>query len=159
MAKGRTDVPVSKGKLERMPRAVGPFGEIDRLFEEFLGRRLPRAFGWEREGMAEFGPNVDVIDRDEEVLVRAELPGYKKEDIEVSVSGSMLTLKGETRSEEKEEKGNYYRCEISRGAFSRTLELPADVDESKARASMKDGMLELTLPKLEKAKRHTITIA
>jgi HSP20 family protein len=154
MAKRGTEIAVSKGKLERMPQAMSPFGEIDRLFDDFFGRRwLPFA---ERP---EFGPNVDVIDRDDEVVVRAEAPGFRKEEIEVSVSGNMLTLSGETATEESEEKGNYYRCEISRGAFSRTLALPAEVDESKAKASMKDGMLELTLPKVEKSKRRTITIS
>jgi HSP20 family molecular chaperone IbpA len=61
--------------------------------------------------------------------------------------------------EEKEEKGDYYRCEISQGSFTRIIALPAEVDESKATASMKDGMLELTLPKAEKSKRHTISIS
>jgi HSP20 family protein len=161
MAKRGTEVAISKGKLERMPRAVSPFGEIDRLFDDFFGRRWPRAFGWDRPfaELPEVGPNVDVIDRDDEVVVRAEVPGFKKEEIEVSASGNILTLTGEMGTEEKEEKGNYFRCEISHGAFSRTLALPAEVDESKAKASMKDGMLELTLPKIEKARRRTITIS
>ena len=93
------------------------------------------------------------------MTLRAELPGFRKEDVEISVSGNLLTISGETGSEEKEEKGEYYRSEISRGAFSRTLALPVEVDESKAKASMKDGMLELTLPKIEKARRRTITIS
>jgi len=93
------------------------------------------------------------------VVVRAEMPGYKKEDIDISVSNSTLTIKGETKSEEKEEKGDYYRCEISRGAFSRMIPLPAEVDDAKAKASMKDGVLELTLPKLEKSRRHAIAIS
>jgi HSP20 family protein len=159
MAKG-SEVPVSKGKgtLERMPRAT-PFVEVERLFDDFFGRRWLRPSAWERFPEMAAMPSVDVIDRDDEVVVRAEVPGYKKEDIEISVSDSSLTIKGETKTEEKEEKGDYYRCEISRGAFTRTVELPAAVDDSKAKASMKDGVLELTLPKVEKSKRHTITIA
>jgi HSP20 family protein len=154
MAKSDKDVTVSKGTLERMPRR-SLFGDVDRMFDDFINRRWARPFG----ELAESLPSVDVIDRDDEVVVRAEVPGYKKEEIEVSVSNSTLTLKGETKSEEKEETGDYYRCEISRGSFTRTIALPAAVDEAKARASMKDGMLELTLPKLEKAKRHTISIS
>ena len=144
-----------------MPRAVSPFTDIDRLFEDFLGRRLPRTLGWDRAlpDVAELTPNVDVIDREDEVLVRAEVPGYKKEDIEVSVSGNTLTLRGETSSEEKEEKGDFYRHEIMRGAFTRTVALPAEVDDSKAKASMKDGVLELHLPKAEKSKRRNIEIS
>jgi HSP20 family protein len=158
MAKGK-DIEVSKGRLERMPRPSG-FGDIDRLFDDFIGRRWLRPFAWERPlaELPEFVPSVDVIDRENEVVVRAEVPGYKKEDIEISVSDSMLTIKGETKTEEKEEKGDYYRCEISHGAFTRMVDLPAAVDDSKAKAAMKDGVLELTLPKIEKSKRRTIAI-
>jgi HSP20 family protein len=171
MAKRGTELAISKGKLERMPRvadprgrsprAASPLGDIDRLFEAFFGRRWPTlGTGMERviESSA-FGPNVDIVDRDDDVLVRAELPGFKKDDIDVSVSGNTLTLKGETESEEHEEKGEYYWREISRGSFLRTIELPAEVDDSKARASMKDGMLELLLPKREKSRRRSITIS
>ena len=156
MAKSDKDVAVSKGTLERMPRSA-LFGDIDRAFDEFFNRRWLRPF----TGFTEMPslPSVDVIDRDYEVVVRAAVPGYKKEEIEISVSNSTLTLKGETKSEQKEEKGDYYRCEISQGSFSRIIALPAEVDEAKAKASMKDGMLELTLPKAEKSKRHTINIA
>ncbi|HYX63209.1 MAG TPA: Hsp20/alpha crystallin family protein [Burkholderiales bacterium] len=162
MAKEGKEITVSKGKLERIPPAR-PFGDIARTMDELFGRRWLRPFEWERweRPFAEVAamPSVDVIDRDDEVVVRAEVPGYKKEDIEVSVSDSLLTIKGETKTEEKEEKGDYYRCEISHGAFSRSIGLPATVDDSKAKASMKDGVLELTLPKLEKSKRHTIAIS
>jgi len=159
MAKGSKEVTVSKGTLERMPRPLSVFGDIDRMFDDFFGRRWLRPAGWERFAELPTFPSVDVIDRDDEVVVRAEVPGYKKEDIEVLVSNSTLTIKGETKTEEKEEKGNYYRCEISRGTFSRMIPLPAEVDDARAKAAMKDGMLELTLPKLEKSKRHTISIS
>lgn len=158
MAKG-SEITVSKGKLERMPRPA-PFGDIERMFDDFFGGRWLRPFAW--EGVfpeMPAMPSVDVIDRDDEVVVRAEVPGYKKEDIEVSVSDGSLTLKGETKAEEKEEKGHYYRCEISHRAFSRIVALPGEVDDAKAKATMKDGMLELTLPKREKSKRHTIAIS
>jgi HSP20 family protein len=161
MAKGSKEVSISKGTLERLPRPISAFGDIERVFDDFFGRRWLRPSAWERPlaELSAFGPSVDVIDRDDEVVVRADVPGYKKEDIEVSVSNSTLTIKGETKSEEKEEKGDYYRCEISRGAFSRMVPLPAEVDDAKAKASMKDGVLELTLPKLEKSKRHSIAIS
>jgi HSP20 family protein len=160
MAKSDKDVPVSKGTLERMPRPA-LFSDIDRIFDDFLGRRWMRPFGIERSfpELQTAMPSVDVIDRDDEVVVRAAVPGYKKEEIEISVSNSTLTIKGETKKEEKEEKGDYYRCEISQGSFSRMIALSAEVDESKAKASMKDGKLELTLPKIEKSKRHTISIS
>jgi len=159
MAKSGKEITVTKGAPERMLRPA-LFSDFDRMFDDFFGRRWMRPFGLERPfGEMVSLPSVDVIDRDDEVVVRAEVPGYKKEDIEISVSNSSLTIKGEMKTEEKEEKGDYYRCEISHGAFTRTVALPAEVDDARAKASMKDGMLELTLPKLEKSKRHAITIA
>jgi HSP20 family protein len=103
-------------------------------------------------------PKVDVIDRDDDVLVRAELPGVEKKDLEISTSDTSVTIKATTAREEKEEKGDYYRCEISRGMLSRTVALPAQVHSDKAKASLKDGVLELTLPKVEKSKRRKIEI-
>jgi HSP20 family protein len=103
-------------------------------------------------------PKVDVIDRDEEVVVRAEVPGVEKDDLEVSVSDNTVTIKGETKHEQKEEKGNYFRSEISRGSFTRTVTLPGVVDTDKAKASFKDGVLELTMPKGEKARRRTVKV-
>jgi HSP20 family protein len=105
-----------------------------------------------------FAPSVDVIDRDDEVVVKAEVPGVKKEDIHISLTGNLMTIKGETKQVQKEEKGDYYRCEISRGAFSRMVTLPADVDDTKAKAELHDGMLEITLPKMEQAKKRDIKI-
>lgn len=158
--KAGKEIAISKGgTVERAPRPAR--FDIDRMFEDFFNRRWLRPFSPELAfGEMELAtPSVDIIDRDDEVVVRAEVPGYRKEDIQVSMSNGMLTLKGETKSEEKEEKGDYYRCEITHGAFSRTMALPAAVDDTKARAAMKDGVLELTLPKVEKGKRHTITIS
>jgi HSP20 family protein len=161
MAESKKEVVVSKAEPQKLPaRWVSPFEEMDRMFDEFLGRGWLRPFRWERPAIPELKvPNVDVVDREEEVLVRAEVPGVNKEDIEVSISGNMLTIKGETKREEKEERGDYYRCEISRGAFARTVALPAVVDQAKAKAELKEGVLELTLPKVEKSRRHTIKIA
>jgi len=162
MAEAGKEVAVKKGEIQKAPsRMLSPFEGFDRMFDEFFGRGWMRPFRRDWLAFPEFEmtiPKVDVIDRDEEVVVRAELPSVKKEDIEISISGNLVTIKGETKKEEKEEKGDYYRAEISRGSFSRMVSLPADVDESKAKASLKDGVLELTLPKLEKAKRRTIKV-
>lgn len=139
--------------------AMSPFEEMERMMETFFPR------GWMRPFMSElalpFGgklPRVDVIDRDEEVLVRAEVPGVDKKDLEISVSENTVTINGKTSHELKEEKGNYYRCEVSSGAFTRTVALPSDVDAGKAKTTFKDGILELTLPKVTKSKRHTIKL-
>ena len=103
-------------------------------------------------------PRVDVIDREDEIFVKAEVPGVNKDDLEVSVTESAVSIKGSTRHEEKEEKGDYHRSEITSGSFSRVVPLPAAVDAEKASTAFKDGILELTLPKVKKAKRHTVKV-
>ena len=95
---------------------------------------------------------------DDQVLVRAEVPGVEKNDLEVSLSDGSVTIKGRTKREEKEEKGEYYRHEISRGAFARTVALPDYVNTEAATAKFKDGVVELSLPKIEKAKRRSVKI-
>lgn len=148
-----------------MPSAVSPWDEMDRWFGEFGRRGWLHPFSWEwpkgMEALAPFEgrmPRVDMIDRDNEVVVRAELPGVKKDDLEVTLSEHMLTIEAHTTAEEKEEKEEYYRREMSRGDFQRTLALPSGVDETKARASFADGVLELTLPKLEKTARTKVKV-
>jgi HSP20 family protein len=142
----------------------GPFEEMDRLFDNFMRQGWMRPWRIEWPSFPELAtletklPKIDVIERDNEVVVRAEVPGVDKKDLDVSVSDNTLTIKGSTRHEEKEEKGDYYRHEISTRAYNRMVALPADVDGSKAKASFKDGMLELTLPKTGKAERHSIEL-
>lgn len=162
----RKDVSVTRGRqASRAPvRVIRPFEDIDRLFDELMGREWLRPLRWERSLPGELAfegrmPRVDVIDRDEEVVVRAEVPGVKKEDLEITIDGDLITLKGEVKREEEEEKGDYYRAELSYGAFSRTVPLPAEVDESKAKASLADGVLEVTLPKREKSRKRTIKVS
>lgn len=142
-----------------------PLWEDERWFENFFPRGWMRPFQMDwptfRELSANFEeriPRVDVVDRDTEVLVRAEVPGVDKDDLDVSVTDNTVTIRGKTRHEEKEEKGDYYRCEISSGSFARTVTLPSDVDTEKADASFKDGVLELKMPKISKAKRRNIKI-
>jgi HSP20 family protein len=88
----------------------------------------------------------------------AEIPGVEKKDLDVSLSDSVVTIKGSTSHEGKEEKGDYHRSEISSGSFFRTLTLPADVDGAKAKATFKNGVLELVLPKLAYSRRRSILV-
>jgi HSP20 family protein len=157
----------SKQELQKAEpkRALSPFEEMDRLFEDYFSRGWMRPFRWEWPSLGEMAkpfegkmPKVDVIERDDEVIVKAELPGVDKKDLDVSVTENSVTIKGTTSHEAKEEKGDYYRCEISRGAYARTVALPSYVDADKAKASFKDGVLELKLPKVEKSKRRSIEI-
>ena len=143
-----------------------PLNEIDRLFDHFFRRGWPSLRRWgdmpmldkalEWEGART--PNMDVIDRDNEILVRAEIPGIKKEDLNISITGNLLTIKGHCASEAKEEKGDYHKREICNFSFSRSVSLPGAVDTSKTEASLKNGILEITLPKEESSKRRTITV-
>ena len=147
----------------RPARMRGPLDEMDRWFESFFPRGWMHPFQWDRsllrEMMAEeWHPRVDVIDRDDEIVVRAELPGVSKDDVDVSLSDNTVTIKGTTHREAKEEKGDYYRREMTRGQFTRTVALPGDVNASKAEAVYKDGVLEMTLPKVEMSKRRRIKV-
>lgn len=146
-------------------RPLSPFEEMDRLFENLFPRRWMHPFRWDMPSLAELGapldikmPRVDIIERDNEVVVKAEMPGVNKDDLDVSVTENSVTIKGCTSHEEKEEKGDYYRCEISSGSFSRTVMLPGNVDSDKAKATFRDGILELTIPKMEKSKRKSVSI-
>jgi len=145
-------------------RALSPFEEMDRLFDNFMNRRWLSPLRWEMPSMTDLGlhemkvPRVDVVDRENEVLVRAEVAGVKKEDLDISVSEHSVTIKGKTSHEEKEEKGDYFRSEISRGSFSRTVALPGDVDTNNAKAVFNDGILEMTIPKAEKSKRKSVKV-
>jgi HSP20 family protein len=135
--------------------------QMERLFESFFPRGWLRPFGWERPLLGEtegWRPAVDLVDREDAFLVRAEIPGVDKKDLDISISDSTLTIKGKTHREKEEEKGDYYRCEVSRGSFSRTVTLPAVVDTSKAEAEYKDGLLTLKIPKMGGEKRRHIEI-
>ena len=138
-------------------RPMSMLEEMERMMENFAPRWM-RSFHPEQELLSETLPQVDVIDRDDHIIVRAAVPGVEKDDLEVSTTDHTVTIRGKTRHESREEKGEFFRCEISSGNFLRTVTLPSPVDEKATRASFKDGMLELTLPKRESARRHTIAI-
>jgi HSP20 family protein len=136
--------------------------EFERAFENFFARdwlrsprwelpRLPRAF-------ADKMPNINVIDRDDQVVVEAELPGVGKDDLDISLSDNTVTIKASTRKEEVADEGDYHRREISAGFLSRTVTLPANVEGDKAKAEFQNGMLTLTLPKAAQAKRVNIQV-
>lgn len=104
-------------------------------------------------------PKIDVVDRDKEIYVEAELPGIEKKDIDVSVANRQLVIRAKTCHEEKEEKGNYLRREISKKEFYRSVVLPtADIDESKTKSSFKNGVLKLTIPKKASSHRKRIEV-
>lgn len=146
-------------------RVISPFDEMDRLFDRLLARRgwmQPWRSDWPAVGEMSWAeprvPRVDIVDREDDIVMRAEVPGIEKSELDISVGEDSVTLRGEVRREQKEDAGDLYRCEISRGAFSRTVGLPASVDGSKAKAMFRDGVVTLTLPKVARARRHSVKI-
>ncbi len=132
-----------------------PFRDLDRFFEEedldvfpiipFRGIKVPE---------------VDVYQTDKDVVVEMPLAGVKPEDVDISIEEDILTVKGESKEEKEEKKRNYYRKEIRRGAFERSITLPTEVKAERAKAEFKDGMLKITLPKVktEKAKKIQVKV-
>ncbi len=128
--------------------------EMDRLWEDFFGPgpRLPRL--WTEE----WAPPVDVAEAPDKVTVKAEVPGLDPKEIDISLVGDVLTIKGEKKSEREEKKENYHLVERSYGSFSRSLRLPAAVDADKIEASYDKGVLTVTCPKKEPVKPKAITV-
>lgn len=164
----KTNIPVTTGKevAKTSWPDIHPIADMERAFDRFFGRSWPSLWHrndlslldnmFEQEGLRL--PSLDVIDRDADILVRAEIPGIDKKDLNVSLTDNLLTIKGQSSSEKKEEKGDYHRHEISSSSFARSVSLPSTVDATKTAASLKDGILEVTLPKVESSKRRNIAI-
>jgi HSP20 family protein len=118
--------------------------QINRVFDDFWGGSSLAA---RNEIAAGFWPQVDVTETDKEVKVSADIPGVESRNIDVSVEDGMLTIKGEKKYEREQKEKGQYRVERGYGSFERAIELPAAVDESKAKAEFDKGVLRLTLPK------------
>ena len=103
-------------------------------------------------------PKIDIYDRKDEVVVKAELPSVEKNDIDLTVTKDSITIKGEIKREEEVKEGNYYAAERSYGSFKRMIALPVEVESEKAKAAFKNGILEIVLPKKEEAKPKEIKI-
>ena len=126
--------------------------DMERLFDSMLGR-YPR----ERE-QALWAPAIDVEETNEAMVVRAELPGMKREDIKVKVAEDTITISGERKYETEQKDRTFHRVERAYGAFQRTVVLPVSVQGDKAVAGYKSGVLELVLPKAERVKAREITV-
>jgi HSP20 family protein len=147
------------------PRSLDSHHELDRLFDHFISRNWLSPFNHEWHGKQLFhtpfeskAPHVDIINHDDEILIRSEVPGVDKKDLEVSVTENSVTIKGSTRQEKKDENDEFFRHEITRGSFSRTLSLPCDINCEEIKTSFKDGVLELVAPKAKAIKRHNIKL-
>jgi HSP20 family protein len=134
--------------------------DMERRFDELFGRPfLPAAwrhFPVEERGWA---PAIEVFEKGDKFVIKAEVPGMKEEDVDVSVVGDTLTIKGEKRAESEVNEEDYYCCERSYGSFFRSIALPSTVDPKKVEASYEDGVLEVTLPKAAEVKTKKVPIS
>jgi HSP20 family protein len=164
--KDKSEPTIKVAEAKSVDRPARPLWDFDRefqnAFENFFNRdwlRSPRmGFTALRESVEEKMPMVNVIDREEELLIEAELPNVSKDDLEVSVSENAVTIKASTRKEKEDEKGDYRHKEISTRYYSRVVPLPVAVLSDEAKAELKDGMLTLTFPKSEQSKRVKIEV-
>ncbi|MBI2851586.1 MAG: Hsp20/alpha crystallin family protein [Chloroflexi bacterium] len=132
--------------------------DLERRFEDLFGRPL---WPLRRVVEAEKGwmPAIDVFEKDDKFIVKAELPGIKEEDIDISVTDSELNIKGEKKTETEVKEANYYRSERTYGSFFRSIPLPSTVDRDKVEASYDKGVLEITLPKVPAEKPKKIAVS
>lgn len=136
--------------------------EMDSLFEDFFKGFEMEPWGklWGEGNSSNFSPRVNVSENEKEIQVTAELPGIDPENVDVSLSRDVLTIKGEKKEEKKDEKDNYYRLERSYGSFARSIPLPAGlVNNDQVDANFKNGVLTITLPKREETQPTTKRIS
>ena len=125
--------------------------EIDKLWDRLFKEEMEP---FRREWM----PSLDVSETKNNIVVKAEAPGMESKDIDISLVGDVLTIKGEKKQEKEEKDENYHRIESSYGSFSRSIRLPQEVQREKIKANYKDGVLKITLPKSEEAKAKEVKI-
>lgn len=160
-AKPRTEIAET-----RPSQLFSPVLEVERMFDRLLPNMWMRpltldwpAWGGLTESLTNIrAPRLDVVDRDKEILVRVELPGVEKKNVEVSVSDNVLVIKGSVNKDSEKKGEGYFRREISHSDFSRSLALPEGVDSTKISASLKNGMLEIVLPKEESVQRRAVEV-
>jgi HSP20 family protein len=136
--------------------------DMDRLFEQFgFGSSLggssltTPSYGGTSFGASAWSPQIETFRRGDELVIRADVPGVRKEDLHVEVDDGVLTLSGERRSENEENRDGYYRSERSYGQFERAIALPEGVEADQCKASFNDGVLEVTLPAPKEQPRKT----
>jgi HSP20 family protein len=136
------------------PWSAAPAARVNRFFENLF----PEISERDDMNLMEWLPVVDTYEKDESIVVKAELPGMKKEDISIDVKNNILTISGERKHEEKVEKSDFYRSERFYGRFQRCFTLPDSVDAEQVDASYKDGILEVKIPKTEESSAKKIEI-
>ena len=144
-------------------RPASLFDEMTSLFDRFPSHPFsmmnhPMWAGSAFPKMADITPSVDIFEEDDTIVVKADIPGISKKDLNVSIDENILTLSGEKKQEEKVNKKNYHRVERSYGSFSRSFQLPGNIDRDKVKASFEDGVLKIRIPKTGENTRKEINI-
>ena len=136
---------------------MSPFSrDKEDLFNRFF--RMPMSFGRSLFSDESCYPSVDVSEGKKDIIVKAEIPGVDRKDIDISLEGRLLSIKGEKKQEKEESGEHYHRVESSFGYYQRTIELPAEVDPSDVDAAYKNGILKIKLKKIEEAETKTIKV-
>ena len=133
-------------------RELNSFGDMNRLFDSFFGSQGQQ--GLSRRWV----PAMDLVEIGDSLVLKADLPGLRREDVQIEVKDGVLTIAGERKDEHEQKADGYYRVERTFGSFSRTLTLPKGVDAEGIAADFADGVLEVKIPKPEERKPHRIEI-
>lgn len=159
MSKPAKKAEVAPRSANLLSRFQSDVDRMEHLFDEVWPSRWPRLSAWEgpRADLIR-APAVDVYEEGDHVVVKAEIPGASKEDIEVAVNDSVLTIHGQKERREEVREDKYYRSERSYGSFTRSVGLPSEVQAGKATATFTDGVLEVRLPKTEESKRKSVKL-
>src|SRR5882762_11644104 len=134
-------------------RGTSPDSQLNRLFSDFFGRAT------QEQNLTSWAPAVDIYENEHELVVKADLPEVKPEDLDIRVENNILTIRGERKFEKKVDEKNYLRVERSYGSFSRSFALANTVNSEAIKADYKDGVLTLTIPKREEAKPKQIKVS
>jgi len=133
--------------------------DFARRFEDMFGRPMLSSMRRFPLREREWLPSIEVFERENKLVVKAELPGMKEDDVDISVSDDLLTIKGEKRAESEVKDEDYYLCERSYGSFMRTIRMPSNADTGKINADFEDGVLEVTIPKTAETKPKKIAVS
>src|SRR5215475_12692861 len=133
-------------------RGTSPDSQLNRLFNDFFGRAS------QEQNLTTWAPAVDIYEGEHELVVKADLPDIKPEELDIRVENNILTIRGERKFEKKVDEKNYLRVERSYGSFSRSFSLANTVNSEAIKADYKDGVLTLTIPKREEAKPKQIKV-
>lgn len=159
MANEKQEIAVRKSGGEQkheMQRYASPLSEMERMFDDFFQHRLFAPSWLPRLRFPEFADvstSVDMFEEGDDLIIKAEMPGLKKNEISIDFADDVVTISGEKKSEERTERKDFYCVERSFGSFSRKLRLPVEIQIDKTHALFKDGVLEIRMPKSETAKK------